>query len=83
MYESDSPPVATGSFVRDFPLPSPVQTRKLRLTVVGEDSADLVSVKMDLLGMTTAERYDLNPFLDKMLMEHGELCFICFRLQLE
>eukprot|EP00095_Tigriopus_kingsejongensis_P007774 snap_masked-scaffold154_size301342-processed-gene-2.15 protein:Tk07774 transcript:snap_masked-scaffold154_size301342-processed-gene-2.15-mRNA-1 annotation:"GJ15814" len=43
-------------------LPDPIETRRLRLTFL--ESAPEVNLKLDLIGMLSQDRYDLNPFLD-------------------
>ena len=72
MYESTSAP--SGTISRLHLLPFPVQTRKLRLSVLGDEQDDAqenVLVRLDLLGMTTKDRYEMNPFLDEIFLEHG------------
>ena len=70
VFEGKNTDQSSSVIARDVMLPHPVETRRFRLHVI--ESAQNVDLKMDLLGMTLKERYDLNPFLDEALVPYGE-----------
>ena len=55
---------------RKIALPFPVETKQLKLIFV-EASPETV-VKVDLLGMTSRERYEVNPIMDEVSMKEGK-----------
>ncbi len=50
---------------REIFFPSPIKTRYLKIIFTDANEGP-VSLKLDLLGMSSKDQYDLNPYLDPL-----------------
>ena len=52
-----------------------METDKIKVNVFGQDGPQDFNMKIDILGMTSAERYNLNPYMEYRIITRGKLNF--------